>query len=56
MLTSRHGQWSGSGERSEDLTVCFAALEEREQTVQINLSTKDTLLCFHESKAVYNIR
>ena len=54
MLTSRHGQWSGSGERSEDLTVCFAAREEREQTVQLNLSryTKDTLFFVSRKQAV----
>ena len=54
MLTSRHGQWLGSGERLEDLTVCFAAREEREQTVQLNLSryTKDTLFFVSRKQAV----
>ena len=35
MWTSRPGRLSGKGEKLEDLTVCFAALEEREQNMLI---------------------
>ena len=45
MWTSRPGQLSGKGEKLGDLTVCFAALGEREQNMLICILVSQQGVC-----------